>query len=176
MNQILTLVVKEGVYGDSKIIWESFCSHFQHAFCAPRLNLHVFQCRAGSTLSSVLSRPMLDPPPWNRLYEFYAAYGEAHQADLSSILSHLSASQRLRSFSVVHTTASFLMNIIQLASVWNDFILVLLTLTSNHWCVLNGCKNWRKKKKKIGTGELSTGRTKRQSLLKVAQVFCNELL
>lgn len=145
MNQFVTLVVKGGLYWDSKIIRESFCSHSQHAFRASRLSSHMCSDAGLAPCPSphvFPSCPVLDPPPWNRLYEFYAAFGEAHQADLSSILSHHSASQRLRSFlSVVHTTASFLTNIILLPSVWNYFILVLLTLTSNHWCVLNGCEN-----------------------------------
>lgn len=40
--------------------------------------------------------------------------------------------QRLGScVSVVHTTASFLQNIIELPTVWNDVLLLLLTWTSN---------------------------------------------
>lgn len=54
----------------------------------------------------------------------------------SHLVSHLATlSLKLGScVSVVHTTASFLRSIIELPTVWNGVLLLLLTWTSNFWC------------------------------------------
>lgn len=103
---------------------------------APCLSEHIC-INAGPTFSPVfvfpLCCPVLGPDPAHRLNIMLLM---EKLIKPSHLVSHLTTLRlKLGScVSVVHTTASFLQNIIELPTVWNDVLLLLLTWTSNFWC------------------------------------------
>lgn len=97
--------------------------------------LTFLQCL--SFLCSVLCFILILPL---RLYEHYAAYGEAYQAKPSCVPSHYFQSKAwIMSTQLPH----FFQNIIELPSVWNDVLLLLLIWTLNLLVCFEECINRR---------------------------------
>lgn len=141
---------------------------------APCLSEHICINAGSMSPSSVIACPLLcpvlGPAPQT---EHYAASWEAYQARLSSFQSHRAQSKGLDHAFLLFSTQlpHFFRIIIELPSVWNGVLLLLLTWTSNLWCVLKSA--WIKE---IGTSKLSTGCPEKREPLKIARLCCNELL